>query len=483
MKCQKRHEGLWMLAGLLALLALGGPGSLRAAGTGAAVNKDVADWLAELKQPPAANATAEKSEAAPAGKAKASAAAPAAPFGLEGLYGDAKRISVDFYKVDLHNVFRLLGQISGKNIVVDESVRGTLTLALQDVPWTFVLDVIKNLKNLGSEERFNTIMIFPRGKALNWTTDEATGASGQVMVRSPVIQAVPKKPTAKVEAKAPERQLEIKRTLQAGISSADLLEAQKYIGQGKQAERRGEFSRAVRFYDKALQKWPTNVTLAKKLAAICLGRLGDNVGALRYARLALKASPVDTGAAVYAALALSRLGKAAEARVYYEKALLTRSPSPFALYNYAVFSEQQGSYRAALRLIERYEAIAGVTGETLLMKARLLARLGKTRRAIQEYEAFLKAGARQPEKMRRYAEAELARLKAEEAARREREAVEAAPVPPPVAPPEVIPVPEGPPEAPPPAESVPEVRELLDQVLESGEAAGGPANDTGGPTP
>ncbi len=53
-----------------------------------------------------------------------------------------QRISVDFYKIDLHNVFRLIGEISGRNIVVDEKVNGSLTLALNDVPWDFVLDVI-----------------------------------------------------------------------------------------------------------------------------------------------------------------------------------------------------------------------------------------------------------------------------------------------------------------------------------------------------
>ncbi|MDX1775602.1 MAG: AMIN domain-containing protein, partial [Desulfobulbales bacterium] len=57
-------------------------------------------------------------------------------------------ITVDFYKIDLHNVFRLFGEISGMNIVIAEGVGGTLTLALDNVPWDFVLDVILNLKNL-----------------------------------------------------------------------------------------------------------------------------------------------------------------------------------------------------------------------------------------------------------------------------------------------------------------------------------------------
>ncbi len=51
-----------------------------------------------------------------------------------------ERITVEFQKMDLHNVFNFLRQISGVNIVVDEAVKGSLTLVLDDVPgispWT-----------------------------------------------------------------------------------------------------------------------------------------------------------------------------------------------------------------------------------------------------------------------------------------------------------------------------------------------------------
>jgi len=79
----------------------------------------------------------------------------------------ATRISVDFYKIDLHNVFRLFRQISGINLIVDESVSGSLTLALSDVPWDFALDIILNLKNLKKVERHNTVVIYPAKKNLH----------------------------------------------------------------------------------------------------------------------------------------------------------------------------------------------------------------------------------------------------------------------------------------------------------------------------
>ena len=73
-------------------------------------------------------------------------------------------ITVDFYKIDLHNVFRLFGEISGMNIVIAQGVGGTLTLALDNVPWDFVLDVILNLQNLQAIERYNTLVIAPKGE-------------------------------------------------------------------------------------------------------------------------------------------------------------------------------------------------------------------------------------------------------------------------------------------------------------------------------
>ncbi|HHL33647.1 MAG TPA: AMIN domain-containing protein, partial [Desulfobulbaceae bacterium] len=79
-----------------------------------------------------------------------------------------ERITVDFYKIDLHNVFRLIREVSKMNIIVDDSVSGSLTLALDDVPWDFALDIILNLKGLQKEERFNTIVIHPKNKKFFW---------------------------------------------------------------------------------------------------------------------------------------------------------------------------------------------------------------------------------------------------------------------------------------------------------------------------
>lgn len=61
-----------------------------------------------------------------------------------------KKITMDYFEADLKNVFRLLGEISEKNFVVDNDVKGTLTLTLdKPVPWDQALDLILKINKLG----------------------------------------------------------------------------------------------------------------------------------------------------------------------------------------------------------------------------------------------------------------------------------------------------------------------------------------------
>ena len=63
------------------------------------------------------------------------------PNGSEGL------ISLDLENADLVTVLRGLANYSGRNIIVSDKVKGTITVSLHDVPWEKALDVI--LKTAG----------------------------------------------------------------------------------------------------------------------------------------------------------------------------------------------------------------------------------------------------------------------------------------------------------------------------------------------
>jgi type IV pilus assembly protein PilQ len=58
-------------------------------------------------------------------------------------------VSLDFQQADLRAVLRVFSEISGLNIVIDPAVRGTVDVALRDVPWDQALDIILRANKLG----------------------------------------------------------------------------------------------------------------------------------------------------------------------------------------------------------------------------------------------------------------------------------------------------------------------------------------------
>jgi len=327
----------------------------------------------------------------------------------EKLIRDAAKdkISVDLFKVDLHNVFRLLGQVSGKNIVVDESVRGTITLALEDVPWTFVLDVIKNLKGLDSIERHNTIMIYPIGKSLEWVGDKGSVASLDVQIEPLLIEKeqelIIDKDGIPVEGKQ-QGGIKVERVMDIQTPIEDVAKAQELIAKAAKLEKQMAIGPALKLYIEASDIWPENVSLSKKISALALGPGGQELTAFNFARKTLRFAPKDSEATTFAAVALARMGKNDEAKIYFERALDTSPiPSLNTLYNYAVFCEAEGEYRQALRLLNNIEVNYELSADAMLLRAKVYEHLGQFDQAIIEYRAVSQGGKSIPMKSQLYA--------------------------------------------------------------------------------
>lgn len=73
-----------------------------------------------------------------------------------------KAIDLDLKGADLHNVFRLLGDVGGVNIVVSEDVRGSVTLKLRWVPWDQAFDAIVKLQGLEVTRDGDLYLVMPR---------------------------------------------------------------------------------------------------------------------------------------------------------------------------------------------------------------------------------------------------------------------------------------------------------------------------------
>ena len=71
-----------------------------------------------------------------------------------------EKISLDFYETDIKNVFRILREISGKNFIIDDDVKGKVTMTLdKPVPWDQILDLVLKMNQLGLVYEGNIIRI------------------------------------------------------------------------------------------------------------------------------------------------------------------------------------------------------------------------------------------------------------------------------------------------------------------------------------
>lgn len=291
-----------------------------------------------------------------------------------GGYKDTKRISVDFFKIDLHNVFRLFREISGVNIIVDESVQGSLTLALNDVPWDFALDIILNLKDLRKEERFNTIVIYPAKKEFFWP--ERTQDNLSVEADLEIVQ----------------QQQDALVIEQSAAQSEELMQSKELISKARVEQKNENIEKAIGLYEQAFKLDPKNVQLSNRLATLYLVNLGINPRAVYFAKESLKIDPRNTQAALYAAIGLANMKQNQEATEYFAQSISDPTPRKEALISYASFSEQNGQPENALKLISRYKALYGESVETMVAKARIFDNMGRKDKADEQYRALLASG-------------------------------------------------------------------------------------------
>ncbi len=302
-------------------------------------------------------------------------------FSLSG-YGK-QRITVDFYKIDIHNVFRLFREITDLNIIVDENVSGVLTLALNDVPWDFALDIVLNLMNLKKKEKFNTIVIYPAEKEFTWPTRAEENLSFE-----PDMQIMAEQNALVVEKT--ENQPE------------EVLKARELLQQAKSLEKQGNLEDAIVLYDKALTLWPDNRRISNRLASLYLVDLGVNAKALFYAEHGLKHHADDRSAALYAAIASANMKRLPQANEYFVRSISDTPPKKEALMSYAAFCENNAMNEAALKLLVKYEKFYGEDVNTMIAKARIFDKTGQKERARTQYRSVLNSGYQLPPDLHRY---------------------------------------------------------------------------------
>jgi type IV pilus assembly protein PilQ len=81
--------------------------------------------------------------------------------GTKGGY-HGEKLSLNFQNVEVRRLLQVIGEFTGMNVVVSDSVNGSITLILKDVPWDQALDIILQQRGLDMRKNGNVILVAPR---------------------------------------------------------------------------------------------------------------------------------------------------------------------------------------------------------------------------------------------------------------------------------------------------------------------------------
>jgi type IV pilus assembly protein PilQ len=73
-----------------------------------------------------------------------------------------QRLSLNFQSIEIRALLQIIADFSDFNVVTSDSVGGTVTLRLKDVPWDQALDIILQSKGLDKRRSGNVLLIAPK---------------------------------------------------------------------------------------------------------------------------------------------------------------------------------------------------------------------------------------------------------------------------------------------------------------------------------
>ncbi|MGN6739375.1 type IV pilus secretin PilQ [Dyella sp.] len=92
--------------------------------------------------------------------------------GQEPVYSGS-RVTFNFQDIPVRSALQLLADISGLNLVASDSVGGSVTLRLVNVPWDQALDVVLRAKGLDKRRSGNVVWIAPQAELAKYEQDVA----------------------------------------------------------------------------------------------------------------------------------------------------------------------------------------------------------------------------------------------------------------------------------------------------------------------
>lgn len=84
--------------------------------------------------------------------------------GTQGYRGE--RLSLNFQNVEVRAVLQVIADFTGLNIITSDTVTGSVTLRLKDVPWDQALDIVMQAKGLDMRKNGSVLWIAPKDELL-----------------------------------------------------------------------------------------------------------------------------------------------------------------------------------------------------------------------------------------------------------------------------------------------------------------------------
>ncbi|MES2071347.1 MAG: type IV pilus secretin PilQ family protein [Pseudomonadota bacterium] len=84
--------------------------------------------------------------------------------GTQGYRGE--RLSLNFQNIEVRALLQVIADFNGLNIITSDTVNGSLTLRLKDVPWDQALDIIMQSKGLDMRKNGSVLWIAPKDELL-----------------------------------------------------------------------------------------------------------------------------------------------------------------------------------------------------------------------------------------------------------------------------------------------------------------------------
>lgn len=102
-----------------------------------------------------------------------------------------KAISLEVNEAEVNYVLDLISEQTGANLVVDDSVKGKVTLKLREVPWDQALSLILKTKNLGYRNEGNVIRIASQEKLSKEDQDKRKQQDDKFEAEQTKVKVIP----------------------------------------------------------------------------------------------------------------------------------------------------------------------------------------------------------------------------------------------------------------------------------------------------